>query len=207
MTPKRTDPAERRHALLTAAAQVFRQKGVAAATVSDIAEAAGVAKGTFYLYFDSKDAVINGVVEEMANVMVDAMGAAVEGMTGRAVDRFAALWRIMAARAADPAGWEAARIYHRPENRVIHMQMAERLTARMAPLVAVLVEQGVAESDFTVTDPHLAAWFVLGGAGALEWAYPARADLGPAMTAALEPALRALGYGGVIPGEEEGNHG
>ena len=54
--PKRS-PAlrdERRAQLVTAARDVFGQKGYHAATVDDITRAAGVAKGTFYLYFDEK---------------------------------------------------------------------------------------------------------------------------------------------------------
>src|SRR5438046_10760679 len=40
--------------LLEAARKVFGQKGFSAATVEDIAAAAGVAKGTVYLYYESK---------------------------------------------------------------------------------------------------------------------------------------------------------
>ena len=42
-------------ALLEAAVAVFSAKGVSAASVDDIVRAAGVAKGTFYLYFATKD--------------------------------------------------------------------------------------------------------------------------------------------------------
>ena len=46
---------ERRHeALLKAATRLFGKKGVPATTVADITTAAGVAKGTFYLHFESK---------------------------------------------------------------------------------------------------------------------------------------------------------
>jgi len=43
--------------ILEAARQVFAKKGFSQATVDDIAEAAGVAKGTLYLYFRSKDEI------------------------------------------------------------------------------------------------------------------------------------------------------
>ena len=47
----------RRASLLDAARQVFSQKGYHPATVDDITRVAGVAKGTFYLYFSEKRAV------------------------------------------------------------------------------------------------------------------------------------------------------
>lgn len=58
-TLRRTETeAVRREQILAAARKVFREKGYANATISDIVKEAGVAQGTFYLYFSSKlDAV------------------------------------------------------------------------------------------------------------------------------------------------------
>jgi AcrR family transcriptional regulator len=47
----------RRGAILDAARRIFARKGFAAALVDDIAEEAGIAKGTVYLYFRSKDEI------------------------------------------------------------------------------------------------------------------------------------------------------
>ena len=48
-------PEDRRQELMDAAIRVLRAKGADAATVADITDEAQVAKGTFYLYFDSKE--------------------------------------------------------------------------------------------------------------------------------------------------------
>jgi AcrR family transcriptional regulator len=48
---------ERRDEILAASVRVFLDRGVAGATMDDIARQAGVSKGTLYLYFDSKDAL------------------------------------------------------------------------------------------------------------------------------------------------------
>ena len=47
----------RRAAILDSARRIFSRKGFAAALVDDIAEEAGIAKGTVYLYFRSKDEI------------------------------------------------------------------------------------------------------------------------------------------------------
>jgi AcrR family transcriptional regulator len=49
--------AERKQQLLDAAAQLFAEQGYAATRVVDIVDAAGVAKGLFYWYFENKEAV------------------------------------------------------------------------------------------------------------------------------------------------------
>jgi AcrR family transcriptional regulator len=56
-------PDQRRHQLLDAATWVFARKGYRRAGVSDIIARAGVARGTFYLYFESKEQVFLAVVE------------------------------------------------------------------------------------------------------------------------------------------------
>src|SRR5437879_7970229 len=51
----RKSPEDRRLEILDAAQRIFSDRGVQKSTVADIAEAAGVAKGTVYLYFGSKE--------------------------------------------------------------------------------------------------------------------------------------------------------
>jgi AcrR family transcriptional regulator len=57
---KEARPAE----LLTAALDLFVERGYAATKLDDIAAKAGVSKGTLYLYFDSKEALFKAVIEQ-----------------------------------------------------------------------------------------------------------------------------------------------
>lgn len=54
---------DRREQILRAALTVIAEKGYHATGVSDIAEHAGVARGTFYLYFESKRALFDALLE------------------------------------------------------------------------------------------------------------------------------------------------
>jgi AcrR family transcriptional regulator len=60
---RRLDPEQRREEVLTVAAVVFAEKGYRAANVTDIVERAGIGRGTFYLYFDSKQDVFLELIE------------------------------------------------------------------------------------------------------------------------------------------------
>ncbi len=62
---------ERRQQLIDAAKEVFAQKGYHATTVDDITRAAGVAKGTFYLYFSEKREVFYEVVRAFFQLIKD----------------------------------------------------------------------------------------------------------------------------------------
>lgn len=59
-----TKEAGKRDLILDAAQQVFSKKGFHQATVEEIADAAGVGKGTVYLYFPSKKEVLVALIEE-----------------------------------------------------------------------------------------------------------------------------------------------
>src|SRR6059036_3930333 len=62
---------ERRAQLVQAAQAVFAQRGYHAATVDDITRAAGVAKGTFYLYFREKREIYYEVIRGFLQLIKD----------------------------------------------------------------------------------------------------------------------------------------
>jgi len=59
------DPTARREQILGAATAVFAERGYHATRVSDIQARAGVARGTVYLYFTSKRAIFEALIEHM----------------------------------------------------------------------------------------------------------------------------------------------
>jgi AcrR family transcriptional regulator len=72
--PGRTAPeAVRREQLLAAARTVFRERGYEGARIADIVRAAGLAQGTFYLYFSSKREVLLALIAEIQELMLRAV--------------------------------------------------------------------------------------------------------------------------------------
>jgi AcrR family transcriptional regulator len=55
----------RRRAVLDASLRIFGEKGYHATRISDLIEAAGIARGTFYLYFESKNAIFHELLDEL----------------------------------------------------------------------------------------------------------------------------------------------
>jgi TetR/AcrR family transcriptional regulator, fatty acid metabolism regulator protein len=194
MPRPRADRTARRAELASAAASVFAEHGVANTAVSDIVKAAGVAQGTFYLYFDSKDDVVVAVVERMVGQMVTSIEAAARASDATAVDRMLGLGNLLSSFESDPGAAELVDILHHPDNRPLHDRLAEHLLPRLAPLVESIVEQGVAEGSFDVPDTHAAAWFVLGGLQSAELMGTPAAEMPAVLASATRLALRALGY-------------
>jgi AcrR family transcriptional regulator len=63
---------DKRNAILAAATEVFSERGLAAAT-SAISHAAGVAEGTLFTYFNTKDELINALYRAIKLELADAM--------------------------------------------------------------------------------------------------------------------------------------
>ncbi|MEQ8459416.1 MAG: TetR/AcrR family transcriptional regulator [Sandaracinaceae bacterium] len=83
------EKAERREAILDAAARVFGERGAAAATMEEVAEAAEVSKGTLYLYFQSKDDLSVALTHRPLDAVLERFAAlrADEGLDGEALLR------------------------------------------------------------------------------------------------------------------------
>ena len=104
-----------RQRILAAALQVFRERGFDAATMREIASAAGVAVGAAYYYFDSKDALVMAFYEQSQDEMAPALGQILasartfeqrlRGIIGQKLEYFAPNRALVAALSAhiDPA--------------------------------------------------------------------------------------------------------
>ena len=149
-------PARRRGDLLDAAARLFAADGVDATSVAAIAEAAGVAKGSFYRYFESREELVAALKERF----VDDLLAEVSGFAERVgVDDWWALCDEFVARmvqalverrdlirvfAAQPSGEDAIALF---------LESEERIDAVIAGGIRAGVEAGV----FSVDDPDMTA--------------------------------------------------
>ncbi|ANY68393.1 hypothetical protein BBD42_19385 [Paenibacillus sp. BIHB 4019] len=67
--------------LLAAARQVMKEKGMEDMTITEIVRRAGVAQGTFYLYFPSKTSLVVALAEEMLQSALERVMAETEGLT------------------------------------------------------------------------------------------------------------------------------
>jgi|GEM_PF-553744 AcrR family transcriptional regulator len=193
---ERMNRESRRADIIKAAARLLAQKSVAATPVSEIVKAAGVAQGTFYLYFSSKDDVVLAVAEHITDCMTEEIQQAIEEAGGNAIVKLFALRDAMMAIESKPAIQQLAEIYHRPANRAVHDRMADRLLLRLAPILENVIMQGVDEGVFTADNPRVAAWLILGGIRVLELAFTDSFEAHAAMHDMIQYALRALGYSG-----------
>lgn len=103
---------DKRAAIIDAAVSLFASQGFHGTAVPDIAERAGVAAGTIYRYFETKEALVNALVAERKQAMLDAFVAAI-GAGGGLETRFRRAWRQMVAFAiAHPDDFRFFELHH-----------------------------------------------------------------------------------------------
>ncbi len=109
-------PAIRKDQLLEAAVWVFARKGYRGASIGHIIERAGVARGTFYLYFDGKEQIFLAIVEAFHDRITAALAAA-DGLADIGTDARALL-------VSDSAQWLNLLAAHRDATRVVLREAA-----------------------------------------------------------------------------------
>jgi AcrR family transcriptional regulator len=90
MSPPRGDAEARRTAILDASLRVFGQYGYRRTSMDDIAREAGIAKGTIYLSFTSKEEVFQALAQRLSRQMLAGAEAA-SRRPGTAADKLAAM--------------------------------------------------------------------------------------------------------------------
>ncbi|HXE83361.1 MAG TPA: TetR/AcrR family transcriptional regulator [Gemmatimonadales bacterium] len=140
--------------IISAALEVFADRGFAATTLEDIARKAGVTKGTIYLYFENKEALFKALIRGTI-VPVIAKGEAIaQAFTGSARDLFEKLvreyWRLVGETAlasiprlmiAEAGNFpQLARFYY------------EEVVTRGHRLMAGVLERGIKAGEFKKVD-------------------------------------------------------
>lgn len=149
----------RRAEILTIAGQLFQSKGYTLTSVDEIVRTIGVAKGTFYYYFKSKEEILDALVRQDSAKIAERAQAIADDPALGAVEKFCLILQNM--KLHDDALIEGM---HRPENRELHERSNIELIRTFGPILASAVEQGKQEGVFNVDDPLSTIQFILAGA-------------------------------------------
>ncbi len=157
-------PAVRPHQILQAAFRVFGTRGLHQATLDDVARAAGITKGTIYLYFPSKAALFSAMLRARVNDLLPPMEA-LDGRGTLSVHRqlimlaqrlyqffkspaFLAMYRTMVGEASQFP--EAAALLYREGILPANRRLAE------------VIRRGIDRGEFRDVEPLIAARALVG---------------------------------------------
>ena len=143
-------PDERRSELIAYAQKLFYSKGYESTSVRDIVDEVGVAKGTFYYYFDSKTAVLEAVVDESIAQAQAILQEIVADETLAAIPKWIQAFQVVGNWKIERKDeWIALlRLLQKDENVLLQYKMWMKATQVLSPELAKIIAQGVEEGVF-----------------------------------------------------------
>lgn len=146
----------KRDAFLDAAQHLIQTKGYERVAIEDVLREVGVTKGAFYYYFDSKAALLEGVIERMGDAALAQAQPVLADPNKSALEKFGAFLGEVAAYEADRhdlilgflQSWVS------DDNAALRERLRRDLVPRLQPVLEQIVRQGIEEGTFEVTSPE-----------------------------------------------------
>lgn len=134
---------ERREEILDAAEKLFAAKGFDNTSTGDILDAVGIARGTLYYHFKSKEEILDGVIGRITNRLMQDAGEIVRKKELPVLERLTKA--IMSLNVESKIGYEIMEQVHRPQNALMHQKMQATLLAGINPILTELVKEGIGQ--------------------------------------------------------------
>lgn len=153
-------PEVRRQEIVATATRLFLEKGYERTSTTDVMKALEIAKGTIYHYFPSKEALMEAVVDQLADDYVQRRVRIVEEIDGNAIVKIEAFF------APDHRTDEESKNtehLHADDNVRLHTRLLAVLVEKMAPPFGGLIAQGCDEGLLSTEHPLEAAELLLAG--------------------------------------------
>jgi AcrR family transcriptional regulator len=197
-TKKEVVAAFRTREILAAARRLMEQKGADALTMDEIAQAAGVAKGTIYLYFQSKDELIQALLSQVGETIALDLEAIlakpdpppkklrqVVHMLLNYVDRESVLFPLY-----------LRELVSSKSGRETTLSSLQESEEHIVALITHVFAEGIAAKQFIPADPRLLT-FLLKGLGRAVGYYQMTRDQKDTVQEAL-PVVLTLLFSGIV---------
>jgi AcrR family transcriptional regulator len=194
MVRKVKAPEERRREIISVARALFEKQSYENTTMRHIIDEIGIAKGTLYHYFKSKEALLEAVVLQTVDEYVARIQSVLDATPGSSLERLRVL---IAAGNIDASDEDILENLHRPGNVGMHTQQLAVTITKVAPLYASVIQQGCEEGLFQTEHPRECAEFLLAGfqfltdMGIYHWESEALMRRAKAVPALIEAQLHA----------------
>ncbi len=143
---------ERRNEILDAAEDLFVTKGYDRTSTGDILERVGIARGTLYYHFKSKEDILNAMIERINGMLISRAAAIASDTSIPVTDRIA--MTIAELNVDTDIGHEIMDQVHKPQNALMHQKMQKNLIEGIVPILVRIVDEGIREEIFHIRYPE-----------------------------------------------------
>lgn len=145
------EAAERRKEILDVAEELFVTKGYDKTSTNDILDRIGIARGTLYYHFKSKEDILNAIIERINSSLIARASTIASDTSLPVIERF--VMTIAGLKVDSDIGNEIIDQVHKPQNALMHQKMQKNLIEGIVPVIVRLVEEGKAQGIFNMEYP------------------------------------------------------
>jgi len=153
----------RREAFVDAAMRLVQLRGYEQTSIQDVLDELDASRGAFYHYFDSKQELLEAMVDRIADQALASLGPIVED--GRLpanlkLERFfSGIGQWKTDRKA--LMLELIKVWLSDDNAIVREKVRRVMVERIAPILADIIRQGIAEEVFVAESPEETAWVLM----------------------------------------------
>lgn len=143
---------ERRNEILDAADELFGQKGFDGTSTNDILEKVGIARGTLYYHFKSKEDIMDALIERYNTRLLDAAQKIARDRSIPVDQRIIRV--VMALNISGGSGNEIMEHIHKPQNALMHQKIQKVIINGVPPILAGIIREGIEQGIFSTPFPY-----------------------------------------------------
>ena len=153
------DAKERKNEILDVAERLFCAKGFDNTSTNDILKEIGIARGTLYYHFKSKEDILDAMVERLTNQMV---AKAANIALDESIPVLERLTRtILSLNVDNELGNMIMEQVHRPQNALMHQKFENVLLGRVKKLITKIAEDGIKQGIMNTDYPAEAVEMIM----------------------------------------------
>lgn len=145
---------ERRNEILDAADELFGQKGFDGTSTNDLLDKVGIARGTLYHHFKSKEDIMDALIERY-NTRI--LGAAQEIAADRSIPVVERVIQAVMAMNISHGGSSSKEIMehiHKPQNALMHQKIQKSIINGVTPILTGIIQEGIEQGIFSTPFPY-----------------------------------------------------
>jgi AcrR family transcriptional regulator len=147
------NPEVRREELINTALDLFCENGYQNTAVSDIVKKVGVAQGTFYYYFKTKEELINSIIDDYIELVIKIIEPIIADKKMNAAEKIQrALFQEFNLSDKNEESEKAVKLHMIPDLH-IHQKLLKTKVLRYSPLFEKIIYQGIEEGFFKTKHP------------------------------------------------------
>ncbi|MGG3306701.1 TetR/AcrR family transcriptional regulator [Paenibacillus lautus] len=143
---------ERRNEILDAADELFGQKGFDGTSTNDILEKVGIARGTLYHHFKSKEDIMDALIDRYSDGLLDAAQVIAADKTIPVIERIIRV--VMAMNLSGGSSKEIMEHIHKPQNALMHQKIQKVIINGLPPILTAIIREGIEQGMFSTPFPY-----------------------------------------------------